>query len=473
MPDEADYRELGQKARIGQVRNVEGSELGQDGLWWTDEHEWVRAGAVEWEDVGTAAGDVGADLAAHLADAVDAHDASAISFTPNGSIAATDVQTAIQEVRDEAVGAPTTADYLVGTANGSLSAEIVVGTTPGGELGGTWASPTVDATHSGSSHASVQAAAEATAAAALSAHVAAADPHTGYVQESLFDANTVLKADSDNTPVALTMGASTMLARLAAGSIVAATPSEIRTLLALVIGTNVQAWDADLDAIAALAASNDDIVQRKAGAWTNRTMAQLIADLGALGTTFQPLDSDLTSIAALTTTAFGRSLLEAANAAALRALADSPSNAEAILDTIIDAKGDLIAGTAADTPARVPVGADGLFLKADSVASTGVSWAAPTASVAISTANIAFTDGDTLRRVTITDALVSATSEIICTIVRPDVTDENDRGYIYIANVVDRNAGTFDVLVAALGWGFDDPTRIPPNETVILNYMVS
>lgn len=41
-------------------------------------------------------------------------------------------------------GAPTDADYLVGTANGSLSAEIVVGTTPGGSLGGTWASPTID-----------------------------------------------------------------------------------------------------------------------------------------------------------------------------------------------------------------------------------------------------------------------------------------------------------------------------------------
>lgn len=41
-------------------------------------------------------------------------------------------------------GAPTDADYLVGTANGTLSAEIAVGTTPGGELGGTWASPTLD-----------------------------------------------------------------------------------------------------------------------------------------------------------------------------------------------------------------------------------------------------------------------------------------------------------------------------------------
>lgn len=41
-------------------------------------------------------------------------------------------------------GAPTSTDYLVGTADAGLSAEIVVGTTPGGELGGTWASPTID-----------------------------------------------------------------------------------------------------------------------------------------------------------------------------------------------------------------------------------------------------------------------------------------------------------------------------------------
>ena len=49
-------------------------------------------------------------------------------------------------------GAPTTADYLVGTANGDLSAEIVVGTSPGGEIGGTWASPTVDTLHASSYH---------------------------------------------------------------------------------------------------------------------------------------------------------------------------------------------------------------------------------------------------------------------------------------------------------------------------------
>jgi len=44
-------------------------------------------------------------------------------------------------------------------------------------------------------------------------------------------------------------------------------------------GVSVQAYDADLGAIAALSPSNDDVIQRKAGAWTNRTMAQLRTDL--------------------------------------------------------------------------------------------------------------------------------------------------------------------------------------------------
>ena len=35
-------------------------------------------------------------------------------------------------------------DFLVGTATGTLSGEIVAGTAPGGSLGGTWASPTID-----------------------------------------------------------------------------------------------------------------------------------------------------------------------------------------------------------------------------------------------------------------------------------------------------------------------------------------
>jgi hypothetical protein len=78
---------------------------------------------------------------------------------------------------DAAIGA----GYLVTVADPTLTGEVVVGTTPGGELGGTWASPTVDASHSGSTHAATQAAAETTAANALTAHAGAADPHPGYL----------------------------------------------------------------------------------------------------------------------------------------------------------------------------------------------------------------------------------------------------------------------------------------------------
>lgn len=86
-----------------------------------------------------------------------------------------------------------------------------------------------------------------------------------------------------------------------------------------------QAADSDLTAIAAIAPSNDDVIQRKAGAWTSRTMAQMKTDLSltksdvglssvdntsdagkpvstATQTALdgkQTLDSDLTAIAAI------------------------------------------------------------------------------------------------------------------------------------------------------------------------------
>lgn len=52
-------------------------------------------------------------------------------------------------------------------------------------------------------------------------------------------------------------------------------------------------------------------------------------------------------------------------------------DSNAIQNAIVDAKGDLISATAADTPARLAVGANGTVLTADSAEATGLKWAAP------------------------------------------------------------------------------------------------
>jgi hypothetical protein len=51
----------------------------------------------------------------------------------------------------------------------------------------------------------------------------------------------------------------------------------------------------------------------------------------------------------------------------------------AIQNSIVDAKGDLIGATAADTPARLAVGTNGQVLTADSTAATGLAWATASA----------------------------------------------------------------------------------------------
>jgi len=55
-------------------------------------------------------------------------------------------------------------------------------------------------------------------------------------------------------------------------------------------------------------------------------------------------------------------------------------DANAIQNAIVDAKGDLIAATAADTPARLAVGTNGQILTADSTAATGLAWTNPSSS---------------------------------------------------------------------------------------------
>ncbi len=85
----------------------------------------------------------------------------------------------------------------------------------------------------------------------------------------------------------------------------------------------------------------------------------------------QPVDSDLSAIAALTTTPFGRSILTLANAAAGRTTLDVDQAGSNIPKTIVNAKGDLLVGTADNALTVLPVGANGRALLPDSAQTSG------------------------------------------------------------------------------------------------------
>lgn len=77
--------------------------------------------------------------------------------------------------------------------------------------------------------------------------------------------------------------------------------------------------------------------------------------------------------------------------------------------TILDAKGDLISATAADTPARLAVGTNGQVLTADSTTSTGLKWAAASSAASAvsaytsnSTTSTSYVSGATDVAVTLT-----------------------------------------------------------------------
>ena len=108
----------------------------------------------------------------------------------------------------------------------------------------------------------------------------------------------------------------------------------------------------------ALTPADDDVLQRKAGAWINRTPSQIKADLGltkadvGLGNVDNTSDVDKP--------------VSTAQAAA---------DALAVPKSIVDIKGDLIAATAADTLARLPIGTAGQYLRPAAAEASGLRWA--------------------------------------------------------------------------------------------------
>ena len=107
--------------------------------------------------------------------------------------------------------------------------------------------------------------------------------------------------------------------------------------------------------------------------WQMPTATDLVTDLPADFVVFgQAVDTSLVDLLGGTT---GQVLAKASNANMDFVWS---ADASGIPATILDAKGDIIAATAADTASRLAVGANNTVLTADSAQATGLKWATPT-----------------------------------------------------------------------------------------------
>jgi hypothetical protein len=149
---------------------------------------------------------------------------------------------------------------------------------------------------------------------------------------------------------------------------VAESGATARASLGLTIGTHVQAWDAQLDTWATVTPSaNGQSLVSAADYAAMRTLLDLEAgtdfySVSGANAAFQPLDADLTAVAALTTTAAGRSTLAIADPGVDRIIAwDDTAGAMAAI-----ALGDITAEAAPATGDYVLIyGAEGDLRKVD------------------------------------------------------------------------------------------------------------
>jgi predicted secreted protein len=110
--------------------------------------------------------------------------------------------------------------------------------------------------------------------------------------------------------------------------------------------------------------------------WQMPTPTDLVTDLPADFEVFgQAVDSSMADLLGGTT---GQVLAKNSNTN-MDFVWVAQDDSNAIQNAIVDAKGDLIAASANDTPARLAVGANGLSLVADSAQTTGLKWAYPNA----------------------------------------------------------------------------------------------
>ncbi len=329
----------------------------------------------------TAAATSATSAAASAVSAATSATSSATSATASASSAAT----ATTKASEAATSATSAATSATASANSATSSA---------------ASATAAATSATSAAASATAAATSATSAASSA-TSAANSYSSVVGLTgaglVRDMGSITDADTTTTSY---VNISAFAAAAATSATSAATSATSAATSASAAATSASS--------AATSASNAAASDVSAQNWATKTDGAV-----AGGEYSAKYHAQLAATSATSAAASASAAATSATSAASSASQAAVIVASAIQGTLINAKGDLLVGTADDTVARLPVGTNGYLLTADSAETPGIKWAAAPVSLPTQTGQTGkylTTDGTTASWATIAADIESVTA---------------------------------------------------------------
>lgn len=234
--------------------------------------------------------------------------------------------------------------------------------------------------------ATVATAAATSAASALTSQTAAATSATSAAASATAAATSATSAAASATAAATSATSAAASATAAATSAASALTSQTAAATSATSAATsaTSAATSETNAAASATLANDWATKTTSpvagGEYSAKYHAQAAATSATNAATSATSAATSATSAAASASAAATSATSAAasaSAAATSATSAAASAAligSAILATIVDAKGDLIAASAADTVVRVAVGSNGQYLKADSTTASGLAW---------------------------------------------------------------------------------------------------